>query len=193
MTCRCRPRELFRIFLGIGAFTFGGGMAMIPLIRRALVEERHVVSDEEFLECIALTQCAPGPITGNLAVLLGYRLAGWAGAAAAVLGGTLPAFLVILVIAWQYAGWRDQAWASQIFSGLRPAILVLIAYSAARFTRATIRTPLGGAVFVASLLALTAFGLHPVVVIVGALTVALINWAINRHRGLGEEESCDLD
>jgi chromate transporter len=185
---RCRPAELFRLFLGIGAFTFGGGMAMIPLIRRALVEERRLVSDEEFLECIALTQCAPGPITGNLAVLLGYRLAGWAGAGAAVVGGSLPALLVIMVIAWQYTSWRNQVWANQVFSGLRPAIVVLVAYSALRMSQATIRTPLAGIIYGGSLIALVVAKLHPLVVILAAFAIAIVRWTVFRYGSNGESE-----
>lgn len=188
----CRPRDLFLIFLRIGAFTFGGGMAMIPLIRQALVEDRQMLSQESFLECIALTQCAPGPITGNLAVLLGYRLAGWPGAAAAVVGGVLPAFLVIVVIAAQYASWRDQTWANSMFAGLRPAILMLIAFAALHFTRSTIRSRTGAVVYAASLGGLVWLGLHPVAVIGGVLAFSLARWIIGRRTG-NEVESCDLD
>jgi chromate transport protein ChrA len=92
-----------------------------------------------------------------------------------------------MVIAWQYAAWRDQAWAGQIFAGLRPAILMLIIFSAARFTRATIRTPLAGFVYGGSLIALVAAKLHPVVVIVAALAISLARWALFRS-GLGGEE-----
>ncbi len=168
--------ELFLLFLRIGAFTFGGGMAMVPVIRRELVDARGLVTDEEFLECIALTQCSPGPIAGNLSVLLGYRVAGWAGAAVSIAGVAIPAFVVILVIAWQYAAWREQAWAAKLFAGLRPAILVLIAHAAFRFSRMSLRTWPTWIIFGLSLAGLILFRLHPVVIILGAAAFAVLDW-----------------
>lgn len=189
--------ELFLLFLRIGAFTFGGGMAMIPIIRREIVEVRALVSDEEFLECIALTQCAPGPISGNLSVLLGYRVGGWAGAAVSLAGVAVPAFFVILVIAWQYSAWRDQAWAARLFAGLRPAILVLIAHAALRFSRLSLRTTPAWVIFGLSLAGLILFRLHPVVIILGAAVFAMVSWRLGWSISpLGMEVSqadCDVE
>jgi chromate transporter len=163
-----RLGQLFLVFLRIGAFTFGGGMAMIPLMHEELVVRRGLVNDDQFVEAIALAQCAPGPIAGNLAVLLGYRLAGWIGAGTMLLGVALPAFLVITVIAANYAAWRSQSWASEVFGGLRPAVVVLVASAALRIGRATLRDRVSWGIFAVAAALLIGFRLHPVVVVAAA-------------------------
>lgn len=168
------PRRLFAQFFRIGLFTFGGGMAMIPLIRHQLVERDSLVDDGQFVEAIAVAQCAPGPIAGNLAVLLGHRIAGWRGAAAALLGVALPAFLVLVVIAWQFRAWRDQLWAAKLFAGLRPAVIVLIAFAAFRLGRMTLHDRYSWAIYLAATLGLVAFGLHPLAIILAATALSFI-------------------
>lgn len=189
----CRLRELFGVFFRIGLFTFGGGAAMIPLMRQELCDRRGWMGEADFLETIALAQCAPGPIAGNLAVLLGYRLRRWAGAATTLLGVALPAFLVILFIAWGYEDFREQAWAEKIFAGLRPAVLVLIGGAALRFGRLALRTTVDWAVYGVSLAGLVLFGLHPVLVIVGAALFALGGAVRAGRRGPPEEEADPTD
>lgn len=169
---RRRLWHLFVVFLRIGAFTFGGGMAMIPLIHEELVVRRRLLDDESFVEAIALAQCAPGPIAGNLAVLLGYRLEGAAGAAVLLLGVALPAFLVITAIAANYAAWRSQTWAVKAFAGLRPAVVVLVAAAAVRFGRATLQDRVSWVVFAAAAVLLVGFRAHPVAVVCAAAALA---------------------
>lgn len=187
---RARPRDLFQLFFRIGLFTFGGGMAMIPLIQRDLCARLCLVDDEAFIRSVALAQCAPGPIAGNLAVLLGYEVGGLAGAAAALIGVALPAFLVILLIAWQYHFWRDISWAGRIFAGLRPAVVVLVAYAALRFGRMVLRGRVPVVIYLAALLALAVFRVHPALVVGGAGLAALVRdrveQADQRLRGHGD-------
>ena len=90
--------SVFLTFLKIGAFTFGGGYAMIPLIQREAVEKHGWVSDDDILEIVAVAESTPGPIAINAATFVGYRVGGFFGAAAATMGVVLPSFCIILAV-----------------------------------------------------------------------------------------------
>ena len=121
-----QTRELFISFFKIGAFTFGGGYAMIPLIQREVVDNRRWVDGREFLDLLTLAQSAPGPISLNTSVFVGYKRAGYAGAAAALMGIVVPPFVIILLIALFFAGVRDNAVVDAAFKGMRPVVVALI-------------------------------------------------------------------
>lgn len=118
--------ELFLSFSKIGAFTFGGGYAMIPLIQREVIDNKGWIDRSEFLDMLTLAQSAPGPISLNTSVFVGYRRAGYAGAAAALMGVVVPSFTVILLIALFFTGVRDNAVVDAAFKGMRPAVVALI-------------------------------------------------------------------
>lgn len=119
--------ELFRSFLKIGAFTFGGGYAMIPVIEREMIDRRGWIERREFLDLLTLAQSAPGPIALNTAVFVGYRLRGLRGALAALSGVVLPSFAAMLLIALLFADIRQNPWVDAAFRGMRPAVVALIA------------------------------------------------------------------
>ena len=85
-------RELFGTFFKIGAFTFGGGYAMVALLEHEFVEEKRWLTREEFLDMVAIAESTPGPVAVNSATYIGYKLAGVAGAAASTLGGVPAVF-----------------------------------------------------------------------------------------------------
>ena len=90
--------QIFAAFFKIGAFTFGGGLAMIPLIQTEAVENHGWVSDDDILEIVAIAESTPGPIAINSATFVGYRVCGVLGSVFATLGVVLPSFLVILAL-----------------------------------------------------------------------------------------------
>ncbi len=119
--------QLFYTYLKIGTFTLGGGYAMLPLIQREVVDRKHWIDEEEFLNMIALAQAAPGLIAVNSAIFIGWRVGGWRGVCGAVLGAVLPSFLIILMIAMVFRDWKEQPAVEAIFKGIRPAVVALIA------------------------------------------------------------------
>ncbi len=118
--------QLFLTFLKIGAFTFGGGYAMIPLIRHEIIERRGWVAQEEFLELLTLAQSAPGPIALNTAIFVGYRTGGYRGAFASLMGIVLPSFTTILLVAIFFANIRENEVVDSAFRAMRPAVVALI-------------------------------------------------------------------
>lgn len=121
-------RKLFLSFLRIGAFTFGGGWAMISLIEREVVENRRWIPREEFLDLLAVAQSLPGILAVNISVAVGDRLRGMRGSVAAAAGTILPCFLIILAIAIFLTPdlIQNNRVVAAIFSGIRPAVVALI-------------------------------------------------------------------
>lgn len=124
-----RLLELFLTFFRIGAFTFGGGYAMIPLIQKEVVDNKHWVSDEDILDIVAIAESTPGPIAINSATFIGYKTAGVWGSFFATLGVVLPSFVIISIIAYllqEFASYNVVKWA---FFGIRAGVLSLVTKS----------------------------------------------------------------
>ncbi|MBR5042272.1 MAG: chromate transporter [Bacteroidales bacterium] len=117
--------QIFGVFAKIGAFTIGGGYAMIPIIQREM-SKRGWISDEELPDIVALSQSAPGVMAVNISIFAGYRLRGVAGSIAATLGSVTPSFLIILAIAAFFSAFRDNPLVERAFRGIRPVVVALI-------------------------------------------------------------------
>ncbi|MCM1021044.1 MAG: chromate transporter [Muribaculum sp.] len=120
--------QLFLTFLKIGAFTFGGGWAMISIIEREIVDNKHWITREEFLDLLALSQSLPGILAVNISVSIGDRLRGIRGSIVAAAGTILPSFLIILAVAVFLTPEiiKNNRVVSAIFTGIRPCVVALI-------------------------------------------------------------------
>ncbi len=166
---------LFASFLKIGAFTFGGGYAMIPLIEREVIDRRAWIGRGEFLDLLTLAQSVPGPISLNTAVFVGYRMRGLRGAAAALLGTVLPSFVIILTIALFFAGVRHNPVVDAAFRGMRPAVVALIIGPVVSLSRGM--HPALFVVIAAAALVIWGLGWSPIYVLAGA-AAAGIAWEL---------------
>lgn len=146
--------QLFTIFFKIGAFTIGGGYAMIPLIEAEIVTKKGWVTKEDFLDLLAIAQSAPGVFAVNIAIFIGYRLRGVRGCLVTALGAILPSFLIILCIALFFLRFKENPTVEAIFKGIRPAVVALIAAptfnlaKAAKINRYTIWIPIISALLI---------------------------------------------
>lgn len=134
--------RLFITFMKIGAFTFGGGWAMISIIEREVVDNHKWLGREEFIDQLSLAQSLPGILAVNIAVAIGQKLRGTRGSVVAALGTILPSFIIILVIAVFLTPdfIKTNATVESIFRGIRPAVVALIiapVVSAARAAKIT--------------------------------------------------------
>lgn len=127
--------NIFFTFFKIGAFTIGGGYAMIPLIEREVVESKKWISSDDFIELLALAQAAPGILAMNIAVFIGYKTRGMKGVFSATLASVLPSFLIILSIAMVFKDFKDKEVVESIFKGIRPAVVALIAVPVIRLIK----------------------------------------------------------
>ena len=135
--------KLFISFFKIGAFTFGGGWAMIPLIEREVVDKQNWINREDFVDALAIAQSLPGVLAVNISILIGNKLRGLKGCLTATLGTILPSFLIILAIAIWFVQTYDNPVVERIFKGIRPAVVALIVspvFSTAKTARINIKT-----------------------------------------------------
>ena len=135
--------KLFISFFKIGAFTFGGGWAMIPLIEREVVDKQNWIKREDFVDALAIAQSLPGVLAVNISILIGNKLRGLKGCLMATLGTILPSFLIILAIAIWFVQTYDNPVVERIFKGIRPAVVALIVspvFSTAKTARMNIKT-----------------------------------------------------
>lgn len=121
-----RLLELFSVFFRIGAFTFGGGYAMIPLIQKETVENKKWITDEDILEIVAIAESTPGPIAINAATFVGYKVAGFWGAFFSTLGTVIPSFTLILLISYVLRRFNDIKAVQYAFNGIRAGVLALL-------------------------------------------------------------------
>ena len=117
--------ELFLVFFLIGAFTFGGGYAMIAMIQQQVVS-RGWMETEMVIDFVAIAESTPGPIAVNMATFVGSQMGGVPGAVCATLGVVLPSFIVILIVARCYQAFRKSKWVQGVMQGLKPAVVGLI-------------------------------------------------------------------
>ena len=127
--------SLFWIFAKIGLFTLGGGYAMLPLIEAEIVDKHHWIDKKEFLDLTAMAQAAPGILAVNMAIFIGYKLAGLPGAVVTTLGAALPSFIIILLIALFFHNFRQNETVIRIFMGIRPVVVALIAVPVLRLSK----------------------------------------------------------
>lgn len=119
--------RLFTTFFKIGAFTLGGGYAMIPLIDAEVVQKNKWVDEDMFTDLIAVAQTCPGVFAINISIFIGYKLRKTKGAICTCLGTALPSFIIIMLIAMFFHQFMDIPWIAAVFRGIRPAVVALIA------------------------------------------------------------------
>lgn len=117
----------FGTFFKIGLFTIGGGYAMVPLIEEEIVNKKQWIAKEDFIDLLAIAQSVPGVFAVNLSIFIGYKLRKFPGALAMALGTILPSFLIILGIALFFQRFKEYEAVENIFKGIRPAVVALIA------------------------------------------------------------------
>ena len=164
--------NIFAVFAKIGAFTIGGGYAMIPLIE-AEMYKRNWISEEDMPDIIVLAQSAPGILAVNMAIYSGYRLRGMKGALAASLGAVLPSFLIILLIAMLFTGIKDDPTVMKIFRGIRPVAVGLILVPALNLARKGCRKWWAWLILAASLVAVAFLKISPIYIILVCIAAAV--------------------
>ena len=175
--------SLFLTFLKIGAFTFGGGYAMIPLIQREIAEEKQWITDDDILEIVAIAESTPGPIAINAATFVGYRVAGFFGALLSTLGVVLPSFLVISVISFLLEQFSSIKAVQYAFFGIRAGVLALLLKALWTMFKKSDKHPLSYIVMALAFLLTAVFNVNVLFVIIGCALFGLIAaWIVRRKR-----------
>lgn len=133
--------ELLLTFAKIGMFTFGGGYAMISLIHHTCVEQKKWLSEDEMLNLTVIAESTPGPIAINCATYVGFKMAGFAGAAAATLGMVLPSFVIIYAISMYFDRFLEIAIIAKAFRGIKVGVGILILRTGLNMVQKTPKKP----------------------------------------------------
>lgn len=186
-----RTAELFTTFLKIGAFTFGGGYAMVALLEREFVEEKQWVSREEFLDMVAIAESTPGPMAVNSATYIGYKLEGTAGAAVATLAVCLPSFVVIYLISLFFDQFLSLSAVTSAFRGIQACAIYLILSAGIRMLKNLQKTGFNAVILTAVILTMVGCSAASVsfssifyILLSGAAGLAV--WGIRRLRKGGD-------
>ncbi len=162
--------SLFFIFLKLAIATFGGGMAMVPILKREAVETHNWLSEEQFVEMMVVTQSAPGVIAIKFAVYLGYRAAGLGGVFFALLGLSIPSVFIMTFLAALISSGQGMETVDKFFFGVRPTVVALILGVGLNMGRNSLKSFFDFALFLFCLVLLVFFSCHPLLVIlIGAL------------------------
>lgn len=174
--------QIFTTFAKIGAFTIGGGYAMIPLIQEEVVNKKRWIEEEDFMDVLAISQSAPGLLSVNISIFLGYRLRGTKGSVVATLGSVLPSFLIILMIAMFFAGYQDNPTVMKIFKGIRPVVVALIAVPMINMAKKAKLNIYTAALAAATALLVTFFKISPIYILLVAGCVFVLPMYIKQYR-----------
>ncbi len=170
--------QLFKSFFRVGILTFGGGYAMLPILRREVVEDHPWCTDEELADYYAIGQCTPGIIAVNTATFIGFKLKGIPGAVAATLSLVLPGFLIILVIASVLENFAHLPLVINAFAGIRVAVAVLVFNAVLKLLKTSATDKITWIIFLLVFLLASVLPLSPVVYVLaaGLAGVGLHTW-----------------
>lgn len=174
--------ELFFTFFKIGAVTFGGGLAMLPILERELAQKRDWTNTEELLDYYAIAQSTPGIIAVNVATFVGYKRKGVAGAIAATLGVITPSVIIITLIAKFISNFESIQFVKKALAGINIAVAALLTYSVINLAKKTIKVWWNAFFFAAAFVLIYFFHVHTVFVILGATAAGLLIYFCGRKK-----------
>lgn len=174
--------QLFWSFFKLGLFTIGGGMAMIPLIQGIVVEQKKWMTEEEAVDCIAVSQGLPGVIAINMATYIGQKKKGIPGAVCATAGVILPSFIIIIAVVKLLGTIGDSAYVHGALKGIKAAATGLIAYSAYKVGKKVLTGPFQWVLALAAFAVITFLEVNAVWAIIGGIVCGLIYTKIKDNR-----------
>ena len=180
--------RLFAAFFKIGAFTFGGGYAMIALIENEVVEKKKWITHDTMMDIVVVAESTPGPVAINTATFVGYRLAGAPGSAAATFGVVLPSFVIIFLISSFLENFLEITWVANAFRGIQAAVAYLICNAGWKMLKKTEKKVLPITVFALALAAMIAINLFDlsfsvIWMILGGLALGFFLLALKKWQG----------
>lgn len=174
--------QIFFCFFKIGAFTMGGGYAMIPLIQKETVEKKKWISDEDILEIIAIAESTPGPIAINSSTFVGYRVAGFWGAFFGTLGMVLPSFTIILTVSFVLRKLQEFTVVKYAFFGIRAGVLALILKALWSMYRQSKKNVISYIIMTAAFVCVAVFEINAIFVLIGCALIGLVYSFIAQRR-----------
>jgi chromate transporter len=166
--------NLFLTFTKIGVLGYGGGPAMIPLIQEEVVESRGWMTEEEFVDTLAMGNTLPGPIATKMTMFVGYKIAGWAGGIWALFSMLWPSLTLMMVLGTLFLRFKDMPYAKAMLTAVRPVVVALLAYTVYTVFDKSILNWHTGLIAVVAFAAVTFLNVHPALTILGAAVLGLV-------------------
>ncbi|MBO5236123.1 MAG: chromate transporter [Spirochaetaceae bacterium] len=185
--------QLWGLFFKIGAMTFGGGLAMLPILERELSEKRDWATKDQLLDYYAIGQSTPGIIAVNVATFIGFNRGGILGGIFATLGIVTPSIIIITFLASFISSYSDISWVKKILAGINVAVAAILTKAAWDFGKKTIKNILGLLIFIASFVAVYFLKIDTVIIIGVSAIIGVIFHLISSKKALknkaGEEDT----
>ena len=175
--------KLFLVFFRIGAFTFGGGLAMIPFIKREIVDNNHWIEEEDIVDIFAIVQSVPGVIAVNSAIFVGYRVAGFLGSVASAIGVVLPSFIILSVIALFFSTFKSIPVVANAFEGISAGVTALIVSALLNLRKASIKDVYGWIIAACVFLIMTVTDISAVYILLASAILGLIISYVRKKKG----------
>ena len=175
--------KLFITFAKMGAVTFGGGYAMLPILQREVVEKNKWCTDEEILDYFAVGQCTPGIIAVNTATFIGYKTRGILGGIIATLGLVFPSIVIISIIYNILAIFQSNAYVQYALSGIQVSVAALITVSVVKLAKKSIVDYITAILAIASFVLMVLFDLSPILFVVGSILIGIAVSALKAKKG----------
>ena len=188
--------RMFAAFFKIGLFTFGGGLAMLPLIQKAAVDDYKWLTEEEMVDCVAMAQAMPGVIAINTATYVGNRKRGFAGALFATLGVILPSFIIIIIAVLFLGAIGENIYVKGAFTAVTASSCALIMYSAYTLSRQVVKGPFTAVLAALGFVLVAFFDVNAALVIVAGALAGSVYSAVKGRRAANaavEAASADID
>lgn len=178
---RVRLIDLYLAFLKIGALTFGGGYAMLPMLQREVIDTHGWATIEEVLDIYAIGQCTPGIIAVNTATMIGYRKRGILGAIVATLGEVTASVVIITLLASLLLQVQDSVWVARAFGGIRVAVCALIVQSVVTLAKKSVVDLPSILLYIASVVLTFVLGVSPIAIVILAILCGLLVGGMRRR------------
>jgi len=170
--------KLFLTFLKIGAFSFGGGYAVLSLIQEEVIEGNHWISPEDFIDIVAISEMTPGPIAVNSSTFVGYKMGAFFGSALATLGVVLVPILITLIVSIYYNKFKHLKQVNWVIRGIRPAVLGLIAAALVKIGKVSVVDIKGAVIALLVFAGVYKFKVNPILALVGSGFLGVILYGL---------------
>ena len=177
-----RILEIFTLFFKIGAFTIGGGYAMLSLIEDEIVNKKEWLDHEEFLDGMAIAQSTPGVLAVNISVITGYKIAGFMGMFAGMFGAVLPSFFIVLFLSQILLTYGHTPVVEAIFNGIKPAVTALIIISVYRIGKSANINRYNFILPIIVAILIRYFGVSPIIIIIATMILGNIFYMLKERK-----------
>lgn len=180
--------SLFSAFARIGVLTFGGGVAMLPMLEKECIEKHQWATEDEMIDYFAIGQCTPGVIAVNTATFIGYKTRGNIGGIVATLGVIFPSFVIITAMASVLKIFQDNPYVVRAFAGIRVAVCALMLSAVLKLARKAVTNVPTALLAVASFLLQVLLGVSPIFIVIGGIAIGVAVYFIRKGKGEGDAE-----